>query len=399
MQSKRFLLGWASLVLVVALWLGPLAQAADSPKMAGPKSGGPTPGLELAQTVSMITGVAISPLLGVGAVGAWKYFGTRGEARARLPWFSQPWFWLPALLLVGFCFAKDVAGPVFPTALKKPMDVAEMVENKVSGLVAAGAFVPVAASIFGLLGKNEAMGLSEAGFAAINLAPLWNTLMVPFAVVAFAIVWIVGHAINVLIIISPFATVDAALKGIRLALLGTVVGTSFANPYVGAAWAAVIILLCSFVAGWAFRLTVFGSVFAWDFFTFGRTRFEPREEGDLAFTAREMQGVPIRTLGRVTKGEGGQLTFTYRPWLVLPPRSVSLEFNRPAIGHGFLHPELVSFEEGDTTSLLDWPPRCRTHEETLARIYTSGIVVDVGMMALWGAIKSLFGFGPARAAG
>ncbi|MEY4916655.1 MAG: hypothetical protein RL616_568, partial [Verrucomicrobiota bacterium] len=105
---------------------------------------------KLCETVSMITGVAISPLLGVGAVGAYKYFSVKNDAeKAALPWFANPLFWLPALLLVGVCFLKDAAGTtILPTALKKPLDAAETIEHKISGLVATGAFVPLVASIF-----------------------------------------------------------------------------------------------------------------------------------------------------------------------------------------------------------------------------------------------------------
>jgi hypothetical protein len=47
------------------------------------------PGAEVAQTISLVTGVAISPLLGTGAVGAWKYFEAKtAEERANLPWFA-----------------------------------------------------------------------------------------------------------------------------------------------------------------------------------------------------------------------------------------------------------------------------------------------------------------------
>lgn len=108
-----------------------------------------SPGQQFAQTISMITGVAISPLMGVGGVGAWQYFHARTpEQKAKLPWYANPMFWVPALLLVGACFLKDSAGVALPAVLKKPFDVAETVEHKISGLVATGAFVPIAASIF-----------------------------------------------------------------------------------------------------------------------------------------------------------------------------------------------------------------------------------------------------------
>ncbi len=128
------------------LWLPLNASAAISTA----KNTDPNPqAKKLAETVSMITGVAISPLMGVGAVGAYDYFKAKtAEEKAKLPWFANPLFWVPALLLVGACFLKDTAGIALPTVLKKPFDVAETVEHKISGLVATGAFVPIAASIF-----------------------------------------------------------------------------------------------------------------------------------------------------------------------------------------------------------------------------------------------------------
>ena len=44
------------------------------------------PGVSLSQGISEITGVAISPLMGVSAVGAWTYYKTEPHLRHRLPW-------------------------------------------------------------------------------------------------------------------------------------------------------------------------------------------------------------------------------------------------------------------------------------------------------------------------
>ena len=51
-----------------------------------------------------------------------EYATTPEAERARLSWYAQPWFWGPALLVVGLCFLKDALGPAVPTALKKPVD-------------------------------------------------------------------------------------------------------------------------------------------------------------------------------------------------------------------------------------------------------------------------------------
>src|ERR1039458_10727045 len=71
----------------------------------------------------MITGVAISPLLGVSAVGCYQYCKAEtDEQRAKLPWFASPVFWVPAFLVLALCFLKDTAGVALPTAAKKPLD-------------------------------------------------------------------------------------------------------------------------------------------------------------------------------------------------------------------------------------------------------------------------------------
>ena len=386
---------WLGLLLALALWM-PRSQASEAP---APVSKAALPGVEFAQAVSVITGVAISPLMGMGAVGAWRYYQAAKPDRERLPWFAQPWFWAPALLLVALVFLKDLVGPVVPTTLKKPLDVAETIENKISGLVAAGAFVPLLITLFGSLGHGQdSAGLAGAGFAAINWADWGNVVLMPFAIIAFAIVWLAGHSINVLILISPFATVDLALKTVRTLLASTVVFASFANPYVGAAWAAVIILFCWTIAGWSFRVAIFGTVFIWDLLTRRHRRFNPNSATIHVFTARKIGPLPVRTLGRLRRGDDGSLLFEYRPWLVRARVSVALPAGDYVLGRGFFSPEMLYSTADDTTSLLRFPPRYRNHEEAVAQALGIGEVRDVGMLAAWRWAKELFGFG-GRASG
>ena len=50
---------------------------------------------------------------------------------------------------------------------------------------------------------------------------------------AFFIVFLASNAINVLILLSPFAVIDAALKGFRLLVLLTVTATAFRESVAG----------------------------------------------------------------------------------------------------------------------------------------------------------------------
>jgi len=52
-----------------------------------------------------------------------------------------------------------------------------------------------------------------------------NVLTVPLAMTVFVLVWLLGHVINILILVSPFGVVDAALKSLRTSLMGLVTVT------------------------------------------------------------------------------------------------------------------------------------------------------------------------------
>lgn len=360
----------------------------------------PQVGTQLAQTISQLTGVAISPLLGTSAVGAWRYFDTPKAQRATLPWFAQPWFWAPALVLVGLIFAKDVLGPATPTALKKPIDAVELFENKLSGLIAAGAFVPLLMGLFGDLPRLTQVDPAAAGFAAATSSTFVNALLTPFAMIAFVVVWLLGHVIHVLILLSPFTTVDTALKAIRTALLATVVGTSFVNPWVGAVWALAIIGVAALLAGWSFRLTVLGSVFLWDFFTVRRKRFTPDPEANWVFLARDVAEAPLRTYGRLCRGENRGLRFEYRPFLLGHERAVELPAGTYCVGRGLLYSDLLLVEGDNSSARLGiFPPRYRGHDMRLTEVYRLAPPDDVGLRAVGKFFKELLGLVPAPAPG
>lgn len=395
----------APLVLLLSLTLVilvPLAMAASASAPAA-KSGDRSPAAPIATALSTVTGIAISPLLGTSAYGAYKYFAAKDDAaRVALPWYAKVTFWLPALLLVGVCAAKDALGAVVPPGLKKPLDVLETIENKFSGLVAAGAVVPFAVDtmtkmIFSGDGAVAAAPvLIPSGVAAIHLAAfdvtwLLNLLTVPFGVAVFALVWIGSHAINVLILLSPWGAIDAGLKAARTGLLGLLTLSATLNPWIGAALSLVVIVVAYCVAGWAFRLTVFGSVFCWDFVSRKRNRFAPAENDNALFAGPGLPGVPVRTYGRLVQRTEGGLEFVYRPWLWLPVRVAPVPVDRRqlAVGEGLFFSDVVA---GDGATLFSLPPRYHGHEATLARAYQlGGGVRPAGLRKAWGALREMLG--------
>lgn len=375
-------------LLIVALFCLSLFSAQAETKPASTATG-THPGAAIAQQISLLTGIAITPLLGTSGYGFYKWWNTPAEQRANLPWFAQWWFWAPGLIIVAICFIKDTAGNALPTAVKKPFDIIEAFEHKLSGLVATGAVVPFLMMMAKDTGAPQAM-LSSMGVAAADFSWLYNLFIVPVSMIAFFFVFLASNAINVLIILSPFTTVDAALKGFRLALLGTVAGSAAANPWVGAAWALFIILFSYLVAGWSFRLSHFGTVYLWDFFTFRSKRFQPNPALNRMFLGRRINKVPARTYGTLGRDDKGNLVLKYRPWLILTPRILVLPEGAYAVGKGLVNSEIVKLEGEDNRTALLLPPRYRGHEEQLMPIYGLTDVRPIGLRAALKWLKTLF---------
>ena len=163
----------------------------------------------------MITGVAISPpLMGVGVVGAWEWFtgqDARPKSQASLVRQSAV---LGAGAAAGrrvFCerFRRHCAaagiektirrGGNHRTQNQRPRGRRRICADRQRSIFHSG-------------NTSDGASLSSLGFAAIDLSWLYNALMVPIAMVAFFIVFLASNAINILILLSPFGVVDAALS-------------------------------------------------------------------------------------------------------------------------------------------------------------------------------------------
>lgn len=361
------------------------------------------PGVSLAEGVSEITGVAISPLLGVSVVGAWQYWNAEDARRAHLPWYCQPWAWGTGLVLLGICFLKDFLGTAAPALVKKPLDFLELFEDKLSALVASVGFVPLVAlamSHFQQLQTDQAAaGTWGSGLAAAPLEK-WGDLLllnpwvtVPLSLMAFAAVWLSSHAINVLIALSPFGIVDAGLKLAKLALVSLVAGAAALIPL--SPWPAfivcgVFILIGALAAGWSFRLTLFGTLMGRDFLLNKKAGSEEvREAGIYGFLARGMNGVPVRTYGKLTSDTHSGIRFIYHPWLIMPARAMPISDNGIVMCKGLLHPSMShrTTDEGRPRSTLILLPRYRQVEESIASRFGCQEVIDSALMRGFKAMR------------
>ena len=360
-------------------------------------------GVEVAEAISQTTGLAISPLLGVGALGAWTYFQYPEEQRHQLPWFAQMWFWLPALLVVVLMVAKDPLLGFIPI-VKKPLDALDVVEDKISAVLASAVAAPMLFSVLSrAIPANEVAGAAGGSpvYLTLSMGSILSgatgTALVALAVVglmaAFFVTWLAAHTINVLILLSPFGPLDILLRAIKGLLLVVLLIATLIAPILGLLVSALIVIVAWKISGWSFRWTVFGTVLAWDILTFKSRRFDPESDPIRAFSGPGLVGVAPRTFGELRRPQGAEPSFSYHPWLVLPTREVAIPTDDLEIGKGLFAPVMFSGEgEGEDRALLRFPPRFLGHEEVLAerigakRVRLLGIRKHVG--GLWDWLKA-----------
>lgn len=323
------------------------------------------PGVALSQGITEITGVAISPLLGVSTVGAYRYWKAPASLRPMLPWYCQPWAWGTGAVLLSLCFLKDSLGLAVPGVLKKPFDMVELLESKASALVASAAFVPL---VMREMAPQDPVPVPAAmlGVAgSIDIGVWW--LMVPVGIVAFLAVWLCSHAINVLIILSPFSSMDALMKLARAAALAGLGLTYLVAPWLAAMVCVAIIIMALWLAPSAMRLMIFGTRFALDVLLPwpGRKRATP--DSPHVFTCGNFPGLPARTGGRLVKLDDGSTAFRYRRGLVLDVRTMPIPDGAMHVEKGLLSPSLLLCEEGreHARKVLLFLPRYRRREQDI----------------------------------
>lgn len=349
---------------------GAATLAASAPEAVS--GGTELPGVRMAETVSATTGVAISPLLGVSAVGAWRYLHTPVAARGDLPWHGNPWFWGPALAIVLLLAAKEPVLYFVPGA-KKPLDLLEVIENKASALVAAPVVIQMAVEALRQPLPAEApLALASAGFDVPWLALVPAVLGL---LAVFACVWLVAHTVNIIILLSPSATLDMLLRGFRSSVLAVLTVGSLLSPWLGLVIAVAIVLVAVRCFGWAWRFTAMGSTVACDWL--GRRKAGgPGPDGRVrAFLSRARGGLPARTRGRFGPGLTGELEFAGRPLPWLPRQVLTVPAPQATLIRSFPGPALiVTGEAGFSSRWLGLPPRYHGSEESLGRAF--GLAFD-----------------------
>ncbi len=316
------------------------------------------------------TGVSMSPILGVTIYGAWTYFKTAPENRAKLPLYNQPVCWVPLFIILACLFMKSTIGEALPL-VKKPLDVAgEFV--KTGGALAA---LPVVAGIFANTALPETTAAVESvqhfifptacAAEAVTANPgilttiSWGLGFIAGAII-FALVFCGWHIIDILILICPFPAVDALLSGFRLSVVGALAAVSAINIYLGLAMALAILIVSILVCRWSFRFTLFGWIFAWDTLAGIINKSDRPALPIRAFATKKLKKhCPARSYGTIARTQNGEYVFSWKKWFIIR-KAIKLPADCQ-LKAGMLYPSVIS---GENSLLILRPKYKKLHPET-----------------------------------
>jgi hypothetical protein len=347
-------LGSLSMMAASSALAAPSALADDTADASAPEARA----MLVAGGIAQVTGLAISPLLVLSAIG-WhdRLMLTDGTS---IPLHASLWLLIPCTLVLGLLLGKKFASPATPLPLRKMLDAAEYFEAKLSALVAAGVLLPTIITTMSAA-TGAAPPPEQAASILGSVATIaWTT---PLVLIVYATVWVTFHAVDALVVLSPFAIVDAALVSARAAILGVIAAAFAIHPFAAFLICVPLVALSILVAGWCVRLDLFAMGIASDLLL-RRWRRTDAGDGPLrAFLASDAHGAPVRTMGHAHPSEDG-LRFTYRPLFIMPRRTLAIDAPRTVLVRGVVWSNLHDPEAA--RDILALPPRYQPHHEVVA---------------------------------
>ena len=313
-------------------------------------------GESVTKALATVTSTAISPLVGVSVMGAWQYFRTPAPQRSQLPFFDRPYFWAPTMVLLVLIFIKDTFGGFAPL-IKKPLDAIEvlLVNHASLVLIVFPVVLNQVARVMGYTSLKGLFGYLLSGpvvyAATIDNPGVHHAFSVATAMlytiaglVVAGVVWLLGHCFDVLALLSPFPFVDFLLKLARNVVFAILLVTSIISPHVGLVLCLAVIVLSLMAFSWAWRLSFFGTLFAWsmlEMLLLDVHERPSREHGVPAFSAG-MKNIKRRTYGKLVPGADASLVFAYRRLLFGPEKKVVVgRAESFAVGRGVFYPTVV----------------------------------------------------------
>jgi hypothetical protein len=325
-----------TLLLLVLLFCLPCPQARAAKPLNTPEYKALVfKGEVLSKEIARTTGIALNPILCMSALGAYRYFSTDAVNRATLPWHAQPLFWGSLSVVLFLIFLKDSGKLALPKVLMVPLDAAEtLIEKKGTALLALPLLFSLvyhgdyeqlhqvsqqAAAL--LLPVVQAAAAPEAAAAAVS-GPASTILTLVTVYALFGLVWVVSHALNMLILLSPFSLLDLFLATTRNSLAGAIM--VLAGTLYGTALALVTIAVSVWLFPRALRLVIFGTIVSFDLVVHRLPGKKNDSKGPAsgigAFTSCSMGPVRPRTYA-VLGQQQGRLVVTPRPFILWPGKT------------------------------------------------------------------------------
>ena len=361
-------------------------------------------GKSISEAVSQLTGTAINPLLGITALGMYRYFTTPPNLQDQLPFYDQPYVWIPLIAIMVIMFFKSTICEAMPF-LKVPLNaLGDLVHKGGACLVLpvvlyefAQVFAVPTADVLAAAGDFVFPTAYAAEGVSSSLSDGWMTLgwIVSSIVgaVSYAAVWVVWNVVDVAILVLPVPFLDIILKSFRHAVMALLTGAATLHPLLGLVVSLMILWICFRLAGWAFRLSVMGFVFATDILLWRKSGTINGTVGIPAFitaTAGKRWKLPARQYGRLRYETDGTLYFVWRSWLVGLKHEKKLGHSNDYQGGSTLLYPMV-FESAGENVLFRLPPRYR--RDSLAITNALGLCGcrDVSIIRnTWKLVRQLF---------
>ena len=196
--------------------------------------------------------------------------------------------------------------------------------------------------------------------AAVSFSAHW--IILPLCLIGFFLVWIVSHALNILILLSPFGLLDTALKAARLGMLSLMAVAYAIDPILAAVLSGIVIVIAAFLAPSAFRLAVFGTFMGTDYL---RSLIWKEKELNVVRGFLAKRGgslLKARSFGSLCRSGEGQIYFESRFCFFGPKRILRLsEADTLVVANGMMFPSVLGAptETGARRSILFLLPRHR----------------------------------------
>ena len=304
--------------------------------------------------ITQITGLAINPLLVLIVIGVLDWQSLPEGATPLL--HANPWFWGSLCALLAFSLGLRLLTPLIP-GFGKLLKGVILVEQKIMGLLTAGLLIPTIALTM------ENTGLTSSDHAQVAVAGIFGTSgYVVAGLLIYSVVWVVSHVIDSLVLLSPFALIDATLLTMRGTLLAILGVAYWIHPAISAGICCVLIVICFLIAGWCIRINILASTFAFDLLTLRCKWMRPNQWPIRVFITGKSGLAPTRTRGLLERDPDG-LRVRWRRFYWLTKRSTVLHRGSAKLVRGVVWSELYAESSPKVLVTLILPPRYFNHDQ------------------------------------